>query len=59
MNKFFPFLNWIHELKDPKILRADMIAGLTVALVLIPQSMAYAKLAGLPEVYGLYIALCL
>ncbi|RKZ64147.1 MAG: sodium-independent anion transporter [Gammaproteobacteria bacterium] len=56
LNKFFPFLNWIGELKDPKILRADMIAGLTVALVLIPQSMAYATLAGLPEVYGLYIA---
>ena len=55
-NKFFPFLDWIHELKDPKILRADMVAGLTVALVLIPQSMAYATLAGLPEVYGLYIA---
>ncbi|NOQ90940.1 MAG: sulfate permease [Gammaproteobacteria bacterium] len=56
LNKFFPFLSWIHELKDPAILRADMIAGLTVALVLIPQSMAYATLAGLPEVYGLYIA---
>ena len=56
LNKFFPFLNWINELKDPKILRADLIAGLTVALVLIPQSMAYATLAGLPEVYGLYIA---
>jgi sulfate permease, SulP family len=54
--KFFPFLSWVHELKDPKILRADLIAGLTVALVLIPQSMAYATLAGLPEVYGLYIA---
>jgi len=56
INKFFPFLKWIHELKDPAILRADLIAGLTVALVLIPQSMAYATLAGLPEVYGLYIA---
>jgi SulP family sulfate permease len=56
INKFFPFLVWIHELKDPGVLRADMIAGLTVALVLIPQSMAYATLAGLPEVYGLYIA---
>lgn len=56
LNKIFPFLSWIHELKDPAILRADMIAGLTVALVLIPQSMAYATLAGLPEVYGLYIA---
>jgi SulP family sulfate permease len=56
LNKFFPFLNWIGELKDPAILRADLIAGLTVALVLIPQSMAYATLAGLPEVYGLYIS---
>ncbi len=54
--KLFPFLNWLHELKDPGVLRADLIAGLTVALVLIPQSMAYATLAGLPEVYGLYIA---
>jgi len=56
LNKIFPFLNWIGELKNPAILRADMVAGLTVALVLIPQSMAYATLAGLPEVYGLYIA---
>jgi len=36
--------------------RADVIAGLTVALVLIPQSMAYAQLAGLPAYYGLYAA---
>ncbi len=56
LNKIFPFLSWIHELKDPAILRADIVAGVTVALVLIPQSMAYATLAGLPEVYGLYIA---
>jgi SulP family sulfate permease len=56
IKKLFPFLTWVHELKDPAILRADLIAGLTVALVLIPQSMAYATLAGLPEVYGLYIA---
>jgi len=37
-------------------LRADVLAGLTVALVLIPQSMAYAQLAGLPAYYGLYAA---
>jgi len=37
-------------------LRADLIAGITVALVLIPQSMAYAQLAGLPAYYGLYAA---
>ncbi|MGM0679157.1 MAG: SulP family inorganic anion transporter [Pseudomonadota bacterium] len=36
------------------MIRADLIAGITVALVLVPQSMAYAQLAGLPVVYGLY-----
>ena len=35
-------------------LKKDVLAGLTVALVLIPQSMAYAELAGLPSYYGLY-----
>jgi SulP family sulfate permease len=35
-------------------LKADILAGLTVALVLIPQSLAYAELAGLPPYYGLY-----
>jgi len=55
MNKLqllFPFLAW------PRLtgatLRADLIAGITVALILVPQSMAYAQLAGLPVVYGLY-----
>jgi MFS superfamily sulfate permease-like transporter len=35
-------------------LKLDLFSGLTVALVLIPQSMAYAQLAGLPSYYGLY-----
>ena len=52
--KFLPFLAWINELKNPETLKADAIAGLTVALVLVPQSMAYAQLAGLPPQYGLY-----
>ena len=39
-----------------KSLKADILAGLTVALVLIPQSMAYAELAGLPPYFGLYAA---
>ena len=51
---FLPFLTWISELKDKDTLRADIIAGVTVALVLVPQSMAYAQLAGLPVYYGLY-----
>lgn len=49
-----PFLDWIRELKDPAVRRADITAGITVALVLVPQSMAYAQLAGLPAHYGLY-----
>ena len=51
---FLPFMSWIGELKKPGVVRADIIAGITVALVLVPQSMAYAQLAGLPPYYGLY-----
>ena len=51
---FLPFLSWIGKCKDPSVLTADVIAGITVALVLVPQSMAYASLAGLPPYYGLY-----
>lgn len=54
--QFFPFLAWAGELKDKNVLRADVLAGITVALVLIPQSMAYAQLAGLPAYFGLYIS---
>ncbi len=53
MNKFFPFLSWFSEY-DSETFRSDLVSGLTVALVLIPQSMAYAQLAGLPPYYGLY-----
>jgi len=53
-SRFFPFLKWIGELKSGKTLSADIIAGITVALVLVPQSMAYAQLAGLEPYYGLY-----
>ncbi len=52
--RFLPFLSW-WPLRGEKV-RADLIAGITVALVLIPQSMAYAQLAGLPAYYGLYAA---
>jgi MFS superfamily sulfate permease-like transporter len=52
----FPFVVWVrgYSLAD---FRHDLVGGLTVALVLIPQSMAYAQLAGLPAYYGLYAAL--
>ena len=53
VQKIFPFLAWFkgYSFQSFKI---DGIAGITVALVLIPQSMAYAQLAGLPPYYGLY-----
>ena len=51
--RFFPFLSLLKRY-DLIALRFDAVAGLTVALVLIPQSMAYAQLAGLPPYYGLY-----
>ena len=51
--RFFPFLCWFKNY-DLASFRIDAISGLTVALVLIPQSMAYAQLAGLPAYYGLY-----
>ena len=52
--RFFPFLRWLPLQSDN--IKADLIAGITVALVLIPQSMAYAQLAGMPPYYGLYAA---
>jgi sulfate permease, SulP family len=51
----FPFLSWFKGYDFGKF-RIDFLAGITVALVLIPQSMAYAQLAGLPAYYGLYAA---
>jgi MFS superfamily sulfate permease-like transporter len=53
----FTLPDWLPELRSKTVLRADFMAGLTVALVLIPQSMAYAQLAGLPPYYGLYASL--
>ncbi len=54
MKRFFPFLGWFPLTRQS--LRADLIAGITVAMVLVPQSMAYAQLAGMPAYYGLYAA---
>jgi SulP family sulfate permease len=53
--KIFPFLDWFKDYDTGKF-KVDLLAGITVALVLIPQSMAYAQLAGLPAYYGLYAA---
>jgi anti-anti-sigma factor len=54
MTKFIAtYFDWLIGYNS-KSLKADILSGLTVALVLIPQSMAYAELAGLPPYYGLY-----
>jgi len=52
LTKIFPFLRWFPPTVEN--LRADIIAGITIAMILVPQGMAYASLAGLPVVYGLY-----
>jgi len=49
-----PTFDQIAELRNFETLKVDILAGVTVALVLVPQSMAYAQLAGLPAYYGLY-----
>ena len=53
--RLFPFIEWLKGY-GASTFRSDAVAGLTVAVVLIPQAMAYAMLAGLPPVYGLYAA---
>ncbi len=55
ISKIFPFLLWFKDYNGTNF-RIDLLAGITVALVLIPQSMAYAQLAGLPAYFGLYAA---
>jgi sulfate permease, SulP family len=52
--RFFPFLAWFPI--STLILRGDLVAGLTGALVLVPKAMAYAQLSGLPLHFGLYTA---
>ncbi len=56
MKSFFPILTWFPNYRR-NFLRNDLIAGFTVAVMLIPQGMAYALLAGLPPIMGLYAAL--
>jgi SulP family sulfate permease len=56
LKTFIPILNWLPDYKS-EYLKDDFIAGVTVAVLLIPQGMAYALIAGLPPIYGLYAAL--
>ncbi len=52
LKRFFPFLGW--QRFTAQSIREDIIAGITVSLVAIPQALAYAQLAGVPPYYGLY-----
>lgn len=52
-----PFIRWQAEWRQPGTVRADLLAGLTGAVVVLPQGMAFATLAGLPPQYGLYAAM--
>ncbi len=53
---WLPFLAWRHLLTR-RNLRADLAAGLTGAVIVLPQGVAFATIAGLPPVYGLYAAM--
>lgn len=50
-----PIFEWLPSYKKNE-LKGDMLAGITVGIMLIPQGMAYAMIAGLPPIYGLYAA---
>jgi SulP family sulfate permease len=52
-----PFSRWLPEYKTPGTVRADIFAGLTGAIVVLPQGIAFALLAGMPPQYGLYAAM--
>ena len=57
MNWQLPFNKWLPEYKNPGVIRADVLAGLTGAIVVLPQGIAFALLAGMPPQYGLYAAM--
>lgn len=55
MKEIFPILEWLPYKKE--WLKGDISAGLSVSIILIPQAIAFAMIAGLPPVYGFYTAM--
>ena len=51
--RLLPFLLWKHRINGNTI-KADLMSGLTVAIVVVPQAVAFAAIAGMPPQYGLY-----
>ncbi len=56
LKKMFPFLSWKSEVKKETV-RKDLLAGLIGAVIVLPQGVAFATIAGLPPEYGLYSAI--
>lgn len=56
LRSYVPILDWLPRYRR-EWLRGDLMAGLTVGVMLIPQGMAYGMLAGVPPVYGLYASI--
>ena len=54
--KLFPFLRWGRNMSRESV-RADAIAGLTGAALVLPQGVAFAAIAGMPPEYGLYTSM--
>jgi sulfate permease, SulP family len=54
--RFLPFLQWMAML-TPTTIRKDLFAGLTGAVIVVPQGVAFATIAGMPPEYGLYTAM--
>lgn len=55
LKKIFPFLIWLPLVK--KTWKDDLIAGITGTIIVIPQAVAFAMIAGLPPIYGFYTAM--
>ncbi len=53
LNWLFPFMKWLPQVTG-RDLKADFMAGLTGAIVVLPQGVAFATIAGMPPEYGLY-----
>jgi SulP family sulfate permease len=56
LENIFPFLAWF-KLVNKNTIKADILAGLTGAVIVLPQGVAFATIAGLPPEYGLYTAM--
>ena len=54
--KIFPFIIWF-RLASQETIKADFFAGITGAIIELPQSVAFATIAGMPPEYGLYTAM--